>query len=139
MANSKPFIQQEPLSRKLSVTDGKREAELSKGTLIAGVFAGITASACCLGPLLLLALGISGSWISNLTALEPYRPIFIAITLFFLGLAFRKLYLVPKNCAVDTLCAKPANLRKQRFIFWVVSIVVVLIVTFPWYGVFFLE
>ncbi|EMR15037.1 mercuric transport protein, partial [Klebsiella quasipneumoniae] len=30
---------------------------------------------CCLGPLVLIALGFSGAWIGNLTVLEPYRPI----------------------------------------------------------------
>lgn len=111
----------------------------SKGTLIAGLITGITASACCLGPLLLLMLGISGSWIGNLTALEPYRPIFIGITLLFLGLAFRQLYLVPQRCAVDTPCAQPANLRRQRLVFWLVTIAVALMVAFPWYGPLFLE
>lgn len=107
---------------------------LSKRTLIAGVIAGITASACCLGPLVLLMLGISGSWISNLTAMEPYRPIFIGVTLLFLGLAFRKLYLLPQSCAVDTPCAQPANLRKQRRLFWLITSVVVAMIAFPWYA-----
>ncbi len=107
------------------------ENTLSKGTLFVGVIAAITASACCLGPLVLLMLGISGSWIGNLTAMEPYRPIFIGITLLFLGLAFRKLYLVPQRCAVDTPCAQPANLRKQRILFWLVA--------FPWYAPLFLK
>ena len=43
-----------------------------KGSLVAGVLAGIGASVCCVGPLVLLALGIGGAWIGNLTALEPY-------------------------------------------------------------------
>lgn len=111
----------------------RSETTLSKGTLFAGVIAGIAASACCLGPLVLLMLGISGSWISNLTAMEPYRPIFIGITLLFLGLAFRKLYFVPQNCTVDTLCAQPHNLRKQRTIFWLVTAVVAAMIAFPWY------
>jgi len=115
------------------------ENTLSKSTLFAGVIAGITASACCLGPLVLLMLGISGSWISNLTAMEPYRPIFIGITLLFLGLAFRKLYLVPQSCAVDTPCAQPANLRKQRTIFWLITSVVTAMVAFPWYAPLFLK
>ncbi|NOY71265.1 MAG: mercury transporter MerT [Gammaproteobacteria bacterium] len=115
------------------------ENRLSKGTLFAGVIAGIAASACCIGPLVLLMLGISGSWISNLTAMEPYRPIFIGITLLFLGMAFRKLYLVPQNCAVDTPCAKPANLRKQRILFWFITALVTAMVAFPWYAPLFLE
>ena len=76
-----------------------------KTSLLAGVAAAIGASACCVGPLVLLALGIGGSWISNLTAMEPYRPIFIGLTLLFLGLAFRQLYLVPQVCAPGTPCA----------------------------------
>lgn len=115
------------------------ENTLSKGTLLAGVIAAITASACCVGPLVLLMLGISGSWIGNLSAMEPYRPIFIGITLLFLGLAFRKLYLTPQNCAVDKPCAQPANLRKQRIIFWLVTAVVIAMVAFPWYISLFLE
>ncbi len=109
------------------------------GSLIAGVFAGVTASACCLGPLVLLMLGISGSWISNLTALEPYRPVFIGVALVFLGLAFRRLYLVPQSCTGDAPCAAPDNLRKQRIIFWLVTGVVTLMVAFPWYGSLFIK
>jgi len=120
-----------PMAEKPETGAASNSAELSKGTLIASVITGITASACCLGPLILLMLGISGSWISNLTALEPYRPIFIGITLIFLGLAFRKLYLAPQSCAVDTPCA---NLRKQRIVFWLVTAVVALMIAFPWYG-----
>ena len=73
----------------------------AKGSLWAGILAAIGASVCCVGPLVLLALGISGAWIGNLTALEPYRPIFIGLTLLFLGLAFRRLYLVPPVAVVS--------------------------------------
>ena len=39
------------------------------------------ASACCIVPLVLVMLGISGAWIANLTALEPYKPYVAAVTL----------------------------------------------------------
>ena len=93
----------------------------AKGSLVAGVLAGIGASVCCVGPLVLLALGIGGAWIGNLTALEPYRPFFIGLTLLFLGLAFRKLYLVPQVCAPGTPCADPTTSRRQRLLFWMVA------------------
>lgn len=112
---------------------------LPKGTLLASIVAGIAASTCCLGPLVLLTLGVSGSWIGNLSAFEPYRPIFIAVTLLFLALAFRKLYLVPQSCAVDAPCASPANLRRQRRLFWLVGIAVLAIMSFPWYGPYLLD
>ena len=53
------------------------EPQNGRGALFAGGLAAILASACCLGPLVLIALGFSGAWIGNLTVLEPYRPIFI--------------------------------------------------------------
>lgn len=92
-----------------------------KTSLLAGVAAAIGASVCCVGPLVMLALGIGGSWIGNLTAMEPYRPIFIGLTLLFLGLAFRQLYLVPQVCAPGTPCADPITMKRQRLIFWIVG------------------
>jgi len=110
-----------------------------KATLIGSIITGIAASTCCLGPFILLTLGVSGSWIGNLSAMEPYRPIFIGITLLFLGLTYRKLFLIPQACDVDKPCAQPANLRKQRIIFWIVSVFVLVVMTFPWYGPYLLD
>jgi mercuric ion transport protein len=122
-----------------SEIEPNKSQKLSKGTLIGSIIAGIAASACCLGPLVLLTLGISGSWISNLSAMEPLRPYFIGMTLIFLGLAFRKLYSQPQSCAVDAPCATPSNLHKQRIVFWVVSAVVLIVMSFPWYGPYLLD
>ena len=49
-----------------------------RGALVAGGLAAILASTCCLGPLVLIALGFSGAWIGNLTVLAfPYiAPLF---------------------------------------------------------------
>jgi len=128
-----------PAAQAADNTPSRDATGLSKGSLIASAFAAIAASACCLGPLILLALGVSGSWIANLRAFEPIRPVFIGLTLLFLGLAFRKLYIVPPVCAVDALCAAPESLRRQRVIFWIVAVVVLALVAFPWVGPFILE
>lgn len=45
-----------------------------KSSLIAGTVAAIGASVCCIGPFVLLAFGIGGTWVSSLTAMAPYRP-----------------------------------------------------------------
>lgn len=108
-------------------------------SMYAAALATIGASVCCVGPLVLLALGIGGTWISYLTALEPYRPIFIGITLIFLFMAFRKLYLLPQQCAPGDSCAIPSTLRNQRIIFWVVSAVLIALLAFPYYGTVFFE
>ena len=105
-----------------------------KGSLVAGVLAAIGASVCCVGPLLLLALGIGGAWIANLTAFEPLRPWFIAATLLFLGLAFRRLYLQPQVCEPGALCAEPIVLKRQRLIFWFVALALLVLLSVPWLG-----
>ncbi len=110
-----------------------------KRPLIGGIVAAIGASLCCVGPLVLLSLGVGGAWVGNLTALTPYRPLFIGITLIFLALAFRKLYLVPQTCTPGTACADPATRRHQRLLFWVVSGVLLLLLAFPWMAPLFLN
>lgn len=107
--------------------------------LVGGVLAAIVASLCCVGPLVLLSLGVGGAWVSNLTAMTPYRPIFIGITLLFLGLAFRKLYLVPQVCKPGTPCANPSTRRNQRVLFWIVSVILMALIGFPWYAPLFLN
>ena len=80
-------------------------AELEARTSLgAGAIAAFLASLCCLGPLALLALGIGGAWVGYLTALSTYQPIFAGLTLVFLALAFRKVYLVPQACEPGTQC-----------------------------------
>jgi mercuric ion transport protein len=102
-----------------------------RGSLLAGVLTAIGASVCCVGPLVLLALGISGSWISSLGAMEPLRPAFVGLTLLFLGLAFRKLYLVTQSCDVGTSCANPAIRNRQRISFWIVAVLLLGLLAVP--------
>ena len=109
-----------------------------KSSLVAGVLTAIGASVCCVGPLVLLMLGIGGAWIANLTALEPLRPWFIAATLLFLGLAFRRLYLQPQVCEPGAVCAAPIVVKRQRLIFWVVALALLGLLSVPWLAPFFL-
>jgi len=102
--------------------------------LWASVLAAIIGSLCCVAPLVLLALGISGAWIGQLTALEPYRPIFIGVTVVFVGLAYRQLYFVPARCAPGEACANPRLQHRQRQIFWVVVVGLAALIAFPWYA-----
>jgi mercuric ion transport protein len=100
--------------------------------LWASAAAAIVGSLCCVAPLVLLMLGISGAWIGQLTALEPYRPLFIGVTAVFMGLAFRQLYLVPARCAPGELCAEPKLRTRQRRIFWFAFAAVAALIAFPW-------
>jgi len=101
-----------------------------------GALAAIVSSVCCVAPLVLLTLGISGAWISQLTALEPYRPIFIGVTVICMVLAFRQLHIIPERCAPGESCADPRLQRRQRQMFWIVVVGLAALVAFPWYAAY---
>jgi mercuric ion transport protein len=109
-----------------------------KGSLFAGVLAAIGASLCCVGPLVLLMLGIGGAWVANFTALEPLRPWLVGATLLFLGLAFHRLYLQPQVCEPGAACANPIVLGRQRWIFWIVALALLALLSVPLLAPFFL-
>lgn len=109
-----------------------------RSSLFAGVLAAIGASVCCVGPLVLLTLGIGGAWIADLTAMEPLRPWLIATALAFLGLAFRRLYLQRQACEPGAACAQPIVLKRQRRIFWIVALALLVLLSVPWLASFFL-
>jgi mercuric ion transport protein len=44
----------------------------------AGLLGALAASSCCILPVALFGLGVSGAWISHLTQLAPYQPLFLA-------------------------------------------------------------
>lgn len=72
-----------------------------------GGIAALLASACCLGPLLLMLLGVSGAWISSLTVLAPYRPLFLGATLIALVWAGRRIWGRDAPCDDHRVCATP--------------------------------
>ena len=93
------------------------EPQNGRGALFTGGLAAILASACCLGPLVLIALGFSGAWIGNLTVLEPYRPIFIGVALVALFFAWRRIYRPSAACKPGEVCAIPQVRATYKLIF----------------------
>jgi mercuric ion transport protein len=108
------------------------ESGNGRGALFAGGLAAILASACCLGPLVLLTLGINGAWIGNLTALEPYRPVFIGAALVALFFAWRRIYRPQQACKPDEVCAIPQVRVGYKVIFWTVAALVLAALAFPY-------
>jgi mercuric ion transport protein len=108
-----------------------------RGALSAGVVAAILASACCLGPLVLLTLGVSGAWIGNLTALEPYRPVFIVVAAASLVVAGRTIWRPQNACAPGEVCAVPQVRRVQKVLFGGVVALVLSALAFPYVAPWF--
>jgi mercuric ion transport protein len=75
---------------------------------ISGVLGALAASSCCIVPLVLFGIGVSGAWIGNLTRLAPYQPYFIAVTAACLGGGYWLRYRSRKiACADGDVCARP--------------------------------
>lgn len=108
-----------------------------RGALFAGGLAAILASACCLGPLVLVGLGFSGAWIGNLTVLEPYRPLFIGGALIAMYFAYRRIFRPVQDCKPGEVCAIPQVRTSYKFIFWVVALLVLVALGFPYVVAFF--
>ena len=108
------------------------EPQTGRGVLIAGGLAAVLASTCCLGPLVLVMLGFSGAWISNLTVLEPYRPIFIGAALVALLFAYRRIFRPVQACKPGEVCAIPQVKATYKMIFWGVAALVVIALAFPY-------
>jgi len=108
-------------------------AESRKARWIAagGFLGALAASTCCILPLVLFSLGISGAWIGQLTALSPYQPIFIALTVLCLGYGYWLVYRKPKQACEDGMaCARPLPNRLVKTLLWLATILV--LVAFAW-------
>ena len=105
------------------------------------VVSAVAASLCCIGPLLLMGLGISGAWISRLTLFEAYRPFFIVVAVIFLGLGFYQVYRKPKEmaCATDSFCANPVSRRINKITLWTVTLMVAVLLLFPYAASYLLK
>lgn len=105
--------------------------------LFAGGIAAVLASACCLGPLLLVTVGVSGAWIGNLTRLEPYRPLFIVIALVTLFFAWRNIYRPVQACQPGEVCAVPQTRRLYKVLFWASVALTLLALVYPYFAKYF--
>ena len=113
------------------------EQKDGRGALVVGGLAAILASTCCLGPLMLVTLGFSGAWLGNLTALEPYRPVFIGTALIAMFFAWRRIYRPATACKPGEVCAIRQAKTTYKALFWVVGALVLIALVFPYVALLF--
>src|SRR5256885_6305051 len=94
-----------------SAVEPQDNAGLQRGqklTAAGGLLGALAASSCCILPLVLFSLGVSGAWIGNFTRLAAYQPYFLAATLAFLGYGYWLVYRSSKRaCADGETCVRP--------------------------------
>ena len=121
----------------ISMESTPSDPKSGRAALLTGGMAAILASTCCLGPLVLITLGFSGAWIGNLKVLEPYRPIFIGVAMVALFFAWRRIWRPTVACAPGDICSVPHIKRTYKLLFAVVSILVLIALTFPYIAPWF--
>src|SRR6516165_1614705 len=98
---------------------------------VGGLLGALVASSCCLLPLVLFGLGVSGAWIGNFTQLAPYQPFFIAATIAILGYSY---WLVFRSstvaCAGGEACARPLSNRLAQLGLIVATVLVIAAIGF---------
>jgi mercuric ion transport protein len=110
-------------------SDGRKAGFAAAG----GVLGALAAMSCCVMPLLLFTLGISGAWIGNLAALVPYQPIFVGVTLAFLATGYYLVYRKPRvACAEGEACARPLPRRGVKLALWTATVLVASALAFPY-------
>lgn len=121
------------------VTTSQRRGDRAQRLLaVGGILGALGAASCCVIPFALFLAGVSGAWIGNLTILEPYQPIFAAVSLGFIGYGAWRVYRRPKQVCEDGYCATPQSDRIAKIGLLAAGVLVVLALGFPYAARYFL-
>lgn len=103
-----------------------------------GIAAAVASTLCCAGPLVAVALGLSGAGLA--ATFEPLRPYFVAGTVLALASGFVVLRREEKAaCEPGTMCALPITRRRMKWALWAATILSIPLLTFPWWSKFVLN
>lgn len=137
MANNMPDIALESVAS----TDSRQMNSGKTGLLATGgLLAALGVGSCCVLPVALMSVGLGGAWLSNLYALSSYQPVFIVLSLGFLGTGFYYVYRKPKSaCDTDALCDTPRSNRFVKDMLWCALVLVLAGLAFPYVGQYLLQ
>jgi mercuric ion transport protein len=94
----------------MTINQDARSANVQRLMAAGGLLGALAASSCCILPLVLFGLGVSGAWIGNLTELAPYQPLFLAATIACLSYGYWLVYRSSNVvCADGEACARPLS------------------------------
>jgi len=94
-----------------------------KLSLVGAMIAGGLASACCLGPVVVVFLGLGSA--SAFIAMEAYRPLFAILTLALMAWAGWQHWLGKKQCVRDGCTAK------SPVLLWLFAVIALLLLLSP--------
>ncbi len=106
-----------------------------------GLLAAFLASICCIGPVIFAALGVGvgatgflADTAGFLKVLLPYRPLFIGLTVLFLGVGF---YLAYRNasspCGTEGVCTARSAKGASRKLLWMMATLALMLILAPYW------
>ncbi len=112
------------------MTEEKNKARFA---LTGAIVAAVTASLCCILPLIAAVIGFTGFAASQF--FEHWRPYFLAVTFGLLAVGFYLAYRRPREaCEVGSACERTPIGRWNRAALWLVAVSVVVLAAFPYYS-----
>ena len=100
---------------------------------IAGIFAAIAASLCCITPVLAFLGGASGL-VSSFSWIEPYRPYLIVATVLIFAFAWYQKLKPQKQVDCDCETDNKKSFRQSKLFLVIVTVIAALLLAFPYYA-----
>ena len=106
-----------------------------------GVLGAVGLSSCCILPLALFSVGVTGTWIGNLAALYPYKWYFFVPAAAFIAAGFYRVYRKPKviGCEESGQCGTPVSNRINKIALWFATVLALAALIFPYVVPYLLE
>lgn len=117
---------------------------MKKLPIIGTLLSAFLASVCCVGPVIFAALGVGAGATGILAAgadltaaFVPFRPLFIGISVLFLGFAFYAVYRKKAtdssgDCACDVEQDRQIK-KRSRSLIWVMAVIAMVLITLPYF------
>lgn len=96
---------------------------------IAALASAALASICCIGPIVLVGLGLGGAGLA--AGLTQYRPLFLGVTAVLLGVAFYVTYRKQEVACADGSCELRSGGKGIKAALWVIAAFAAGLATFP--------
>ena len=113
---------------------GDSRKGLSRLAMFGGLLGALAASSCCILPLVLVLIGVSGAWIGSLTALSAYQPYFVVFTLICLGSGYYLVYRKPETVCTAGGCQSNVPNRFLKVGLWAATVLILAALLFSWLG-----
>lgn len=119
-----------PFDRKNKNVERKGGKFTNLSVIVGLIVSAFVASICCLGPAVLSILSIAGAGL--FFKFEAFRPYFIVLTVFLLGLAFYLTYRKREVVCEDGTCKIEGASKWNKIALWIATVFVVFFISFPY-------